>query len=72
MKSKISKQYKLKKEKGKFLLKVEIRLFLTTNNDNYVNKLSTWAAYFIFPHSVGYFAKCWWYRYTVTHKFRTV
>lgn len=49
----------------------ELILF-TSNNDDYVNKLSTWAAYFIFPHSVGYFAKCWWYPYTVTHKFRTV
>lgn len=44
----------------------------TSENENYVNKLSTWAAYFIFPHSVGYFAKCWWYPYTVTHNFRTV
>lgn len=45
---------------------------LTTVNENYVNKLSTWAAYFIFPHSIGYFAKCWCYPYTVTHNFRTV
>ncbi|WP_232293925.1 hypothetical protein, partial [Bacillus cereus] len=55
------------------LIKLAIfELNVTFDNDNYVNKLSIWAAYFIFPHSLGYFAKCWWYPYTVTHKSCTV
>ncbi|HDR7658986.1 TPA: hypothetical protein QCY24_003379 [Bacillus wiedmannii] len=38
------------------------RVFLfVINNDNYVNKLSIWAAYCIFLLSVDYFAKCWRY-----------
>ncbi|PGZ08878.1 hypothetical protein COE30_11205 [Bacillus cereus] len=53
-------QYMLHIELGLDLISLLIiEVSFTSNNENYVNKLSTWVAYFIFPHSVGYFAKCW-------------
>ncbi|PKR92366.1 Transcriptional regulator, LysR [Bacillus cereus Rock4-18] len=36
---------------------------LNSDNDNYVNELSIWAAYFIFPHSLRYFEKYLQYPY---------
>ncbi len=38
----------IEKEKGGFLMRVGICLFLATDNDNYLNELSIWAAYCIF------------------------
>lgn len=53
----------IEKEKDETLLSKGIRFFLATNNENYVNQLSIWAADFLF------FPKCW--RYPIPIKYVT-
>ncbi|PGT15799.1 hypothetical protein COC96_19435 [Bacillus cereus] len=45
----------IEKGKGRSLLLQGVCLFLSTDNDNYVNKLSIWTAYCMFLLSVVFF-----------------